>query len=197
MNSIKVILMKKTTKVILLLISFLACFSLFAVLYCNNCAIALQFAGFDFEDVHEIEELDYNTNGTMIKVIQTCSVDDGSLAIVHMVKNSFGIWSVYQYNYANSESPNTVQYHWASCAGGVKRFSVADNPSFEQEMHYVVCGNNATKLISFNPDQIPPNITINIQQAGSMYWIHAISFVETDIETIIDLESLLKENGCI
>ena len=82
---------------------------------------------------------------------------------------------------------------------GVKRFVNTEEVDFVQEWHFAYCGNNAVAKIDLQTGQIPENVTVNIQQAGNTYWIHAISFADSYVINDFNnnLIQILETNGCI
>ena len=68
---------------------------------------------------------------------------------------------------------------------------------FETEWHMAYYGDNAIDLIQFHPGQLPHNVTVNIQQAGKIFWVHVITYDDAKTFNSIDIPSLLLENKCI
>ena len=89
-----------------------------------------------------------------------------------------------------------VKLGWIRVAG-IKLFDVGDDSTIEFEVHAVYCGNNAKKQILTLSDQLPPNVTVSIQQAGASYMIHFISFGEADTLSHINILELLKTSDYI
>jgi len=74
---------------------------------------------------------------------------------------------------------------------GIRRWEAHDNPSFSSEWHKLYYGDNAIKLISITPEQLPPGVAFNIQQTGSDFSIHFILFEKPDVLEQINVYSLL------
>lgn len=75
---------------------------------------------------------------------------------------------------------------------GIRRYEADDDPSFSNEWHKLYYGDNAIKLVSIMPEQLPPGVALNIQQTGSDFSIHFISFEKPDVLEQIDVYYLLE-----
>lgn len=184
--------MKKAC-IAILSISFLALIILLIV-RATSFQIALNNSGFHSTDVYTIEH-SFDSNKNEFKIIQTVTKDD-KLSLINLYRNQFGFWKISDANTTESNDPGFISIGWIQ-SSGAKRFLPAENAQFEKEWHMVYSGNNALKLIEFKSGQIPANVTISIQQAGALYWLHLITFAEPDILNSIDVKALLQENHCI
>jgi hypothetical protein len=164
------------------------------IIRANSFSIALRRAGLNPNHVTTIEH-SFDSDKQEFKVIETSSKDN-KLILAIVTKNRLGFWSI-----SNIRGDGTANPHFASIAwvkgGGFKRFSPTEDSVFQNEWHYAYCGDNATKQIEFLPGQIPENVTVNIQQGGSKFWIHVISFAEPEVLNAFDVKALLEENKCI
>ncbi len=113
-----------------------------------------------------------------------------------ITKNNLGFWTITSKSGKVAANPNLISIGWIR-GGGAKRFIYTENAEFENEWHIAYYGNKATKLIYFLPGQIPENVTVNIQQAGELFWIHIITFANPDVLNSIDIQTLLIKNQCI
>lgn len=187
--------MNKKYKTLALIIILLV-IVVFFIIRANSFVFALKNEGLTTGDIHTVEEHDYDANGREFKVVQTTS-KSGELALALLTKNQFGFWSVTQCDVATADKQrDSVRIGWIQ-DGGAKRFTHTENAIFEQEWHLAYCGANAIKRIEIFPEQMPANVTVNIQQDGELYWIHVISFAEGEVLNDFDLMTILEENGCI
>jgi len=169
---------------------------IFLILRGNSYAMSLRFIGLDPSTVHVVEQNCYDLEGKEFKVIQANSTT-GDIGLAMVSKNEFGFWSVVQYRLSNAGvQPDFTSMAWVQ-PGGVKTFDHGADSTFEQEWHYAYCGSNATELIFFREEQIPRNVTVNIQQAGATYWVHVISYADEAVIRDFDVQAALIENGCI
>jgi hypothetical protein len=79
----------------------------------------------------------------------------------------------------------------------MRRYDVTDQTVMDSEVHRVYGGNNATKQIEIPMDLIPPNVSVNVFQAGAVYVIHFVSYGDADSLNQIDMIDLLKQTDCI
>lgn len=165
---------------------------IFLVLRGNSLSIALQHADLRYREISFIEDLDIDNNNRHFAILQTRTTSD-HLALVHARKDALGFWYI-----DNVETARETQGHtytiWINGAG-IRRYRFEENPTFESEYHFAFCGNDAIKEITFLPDQLPPNSTVNVQQAGESYTIHLIAFSSEAIR--VDFAEILEQNGCI
>lgn len=181
-------------KRIIIIVAVAVCLIVFFVLQANSLSFSMRAAGLETDDVKLVEALDIDLDQEF-KVLQT-EKETGELVLVRMVKNKLGFWEVADLNSANSSERNNnyVSIAWVKDAG-IKRFTHTETPVFEYEWHYVYCGYNAKEKIEFLPEQIPNNVTVNIQQAGEYYLIHVVTFADPDTNSSFPVWDILKENS--
>lgn len=177
----------------IIIICLVALFLVGTILFVNSLTLAMKFAGLDTNDVNILEQ-SIDSNNKEFKIIKTHSKKNG-LVLVHMKKNAFGIWTV---SNTSNMDPNRkfVSIGWMR-DGGIRRFSPEDDPKFETEWHNLYYGTNAIKNIEFLKNQLPDNVTINIQQAGKDYSIHVISFGDPEELNKLDIYNMLIAAKCI
>ena len=158
----------------------------------NSLSLAVEHAGYQADSLSYIVELEKDSLGFAFSVFQTYS-DSGEIALIYAKRDAFGFWHLENINDYRSEH-GYASIVWSEGAT-VRRFAVEQNPVFEWEWHYAYCSDNAINSIVINPEQLPENCTVNVQQAGSFYLIHIIRFA-TDTESF-DIGQILLENGCI
>ncbi|WP_139906133.1 hypothetical protein [Clostridium thermarum] len=164
------------------------------IIRANSFSIALRMAGLNSNYVRIIEH-DFGTNDEEFKVIETSS-KDSKITLSIVTKNRLGFWKVSSFRGDDTVDPHFTSIAWIK-GGGSKRFSSTEDSVFENEWHYAYCGDNAIKEIKFLPGQIPENVTVNIQQGGSKFWIHVISFADPGVLNRFDVKAILEENKCI
>lgn len=166
------------------------------IIYCivahNSLNIALKRAGYQTDGIRRVVELEKDSTGCLFSVFQVYS-DDGKIALIYAKRDSLGFWHLSGID-DYKEEKGYASLVWSKGAG-IRRFSFTDNPVFEWEWHFVYCGNNAIKEIVIEPDQIPENCAVNIQQAGEFYLIHIVTFAENPES--IEIGEILTDNGCI
>ena len=115
-----------------------------------------------------------------------------------MTKNSSGVWNISNLDVEEPKKSKVVSVGWTQ-DGGLRRFVDTEDVNFGQEWHFAYCGDNAIQKVELQKGQIPENVTVNIQQAGNLYWIHVISFADSDVinDFNANLIGVLEENGCI
>lgn len=185
--------MKKKIVLCICIFIFAALISVFFILQHNSETITLNQAGVDTKStIRDVETIDFD-NGHEFKVIQ-CSMEDGKLAIVHLRKNDWGFWEVHSIEKENEL--NYAEYIWVKDTG-YQLYSPTDTPIFGNEYHYVYCGNNALKLIKIAPEQLPDNVTLNVQQLGEFYLIHMFTYEKPQNIAGFNVIKYLQENGFI
>jgi len=182
--------------VIFILVTGIIVFNIFRI---NSFSLAIKKAGFNPYDVIPLES-DFDANGNEIKIIKTSS-NKQEMALVYMVKNKMGFWSVgywspHQHPNGESQETQPVCISWMKPAG-IKWYGTDENITSAFEWHLLYYGNNAIKLIEFPPGQIPENVAVDIQQAHNEYIIHLIHFGAPDVLNNINMRSILLEAKCI
>lgn len=162
---------------------------------CNSLSVAMQFADLEPKSITCIEQLSVDSNGDPFSVFQ-CRTKAGELALVHATKDGLGFWHIQRIK-TTTASERCTSIAWVEGAG-IRRFSPSDDPVFENEWHFVYCGDDAVQELKFLPGQLPDNSTVNIRQSGAFYIIHLILFSSESMDTeTLELRNVLVENGCI
>jgi hypothetical protein len=165
----------------------------YLVISFNSLNIALKSTGYSSGDIMVLER-GFNDNGKEFRIIKTSK--DDNLALVCIEKNNMGFWTVSFSGGTTSPGTHLVSIGWIKSAG-IRRYEANDSPSFSSEWHKLYYGDNAIKRINIAPEQLPPGVALNIQQTGSDYIIHLISYESPDVLNQIDMHSLLIEMNCI
>jgi len=177
--------MKKVYIVSLICISAAVAFIVFSI---NSLSIALKSKGYSHEYVLVLER-GFNDNGNEFRIVKTSKGDDFVLVCVE--KNNMGFWTVAFTGGISSPGTHLVSIGWMKNAG-IRRYEVDDTPSFSNEWHKLYYGDNAIKLISITPKQLPSGVALNIQQTGSDFSLHFISFEKPEVLEHIDVYYLLE-----
>jgi hypothetical protein len=151
-------------------------------------------SNYDTEGIN-IFEHSYDSNNDEFMVVST-RYKNSDITIVHLTKNKWGFWKIKNSQKNKDIETDVLSYKWLIHAGA-KQFNYELNPYFEKELHVLYYGTNALKLVKFKPGEIPENVTINIQQAGNVYYIHLISFADLELLNSIDIPEILLENAII
>ena len=167
--------------------------AIFITIFLNSYSMVLLRNGFN-TDENNIIWMGIDDNGREYRVLRN-GIDGQNIKLVLVTRKFAGLWEVSQI--ADIPSDETiVTLGWMKVAG-IKRFKVGDDSTIEFEVHVVYCGNNAKKQILTLSDQLPPNVTVNIQQAGASYMLHFISYGEADTLSHINIWELLKTSDYI
>lgn len=170
--------------------------AVFLIWRANSLRLALSGAGLCADAITEIVELDADSNGEVFQILKTTS-ETGEIALVRVVKNTLGFWRVETINtIRREEQMDYVSIAWVKGAGA-RRFTHLENAEFENEWHYVYCGEDAVKKIEFAAGELPHNVTVNIQQAGEFYLIHMITFADPEELGGFNIRTLLEKNGFV
>lgn len=177
--------MKRVYIVSLIGITAAAAYIVFSI---NSLSIALKSKGYSHEYILVLER-GFNDNGNEFRIVKTSKGND--LVLVYVEKNNMGFWTAAFTGGISSPGTNLVSIGWMKNAG-IRRYEADDDPSFSNEWHKLYYGDNAIKLVSIMPEQLPPGVALNIQQTGSDFSIHFISFEKPDVLEQIDVYYLLE-----
>lgn len=189
----------KIALLVVVAVLILACI-VFFVLQANSFPMMLRSAGLNTGTVTYIVEqgvaqgeIDKWDKAYTVFLSQT--MPGGIPALVYAEKNFWGFWYIEDIVIAEEEG-DSVSLYWTNPTF-FRRYDPNSEPIFEREVQRAYCGSNAIKLIEIEPEQLPPNTAINIQQAGNIYRIHTVSYVSGETTPTIDFEAILRQNGCI
>lgn len=183
--------MKKSVIIIIAIVVLLL--SGITTAWANNFYITLLLKGYDTSKV-QIVDASYNDDGKEFKVIRTSSKKDDTVLAI-LTKNIFGLWSITE-KQENNEDSSISTIGWVK-EGEMKRYSFKDGGTIENEWNIIYSGNNATSLIALKPEQIPDNVTVNIQQNGKYYLIHVVTYSDSNTLSKFDVPKILLDNQCI
>lgn len=186
--------MKKQTKRYLS-ISILALIVLVLIgVYRNSFKIALGKAGVGEQYIQYIDT-GFDNNGNEYRVVFQY-MPDNTVKIVHLTKNDFGVWHIQDETHGPVSDAAYVMMGWMRTAS-IRRHEVNDPVVFDWEVHKVYGGNNARKQIEIPLELLPPNVTVNVFQAGSQYVIHFVSYGGSEPLQQINILDLLNETRSI
>lgn len=164
------------------------------VVYKNSFKIALGKAGVGEQYIQYIDT-GFDNNGNEYRVVFQY-MSDNTVKIVHLTKDDFGVWHVTDEAHGPVSDAAYVMMGWMRTAS-MRRHEVNDPVVFDWEVHNVYGGNNAIKQIEIPIDLLPPNVTVNVFQAGSQYVIHFVSYGGSEPLQQINILDLLNENRSI
>jgi len=136
-----------------------------------------------------------NLNGKEFIIFQTNESESDNPVIVHLARNSMGLWSI-EILLEPSLENNIISTSWAENVTLNTFDSIISN---HFEWHNVYYGNNAVKKISDDLlEFIPSGVSVRTWQAENEFFIHLISsFGRDDLLNNLDLETILRENGFV
>lgn len=136
-----------------------------------------------------------NLNGKEFIIFQTNERETDYPAIVHLNRNSIGLWYVEKLLESSLEN-NIISTGWVE---NVTLNTFDDIISNHFEWHNVYYGNNAVQKISDDLlEFLPTGVSVRTRQAENEFFIHLISsFGRDDLLNNLDLETILHENGFV
>lgn len=153
-------------------------------LYVNSYRLALLSIGYKYDET-EMVYTGLDGNGQEFRVVADNRDNKyGGMAII--TRNKLGIWMV---------SLNTQEViSWSKYNFG-RVYVGTPEPSLE--IHVIYCGNNAVRKINDLSEIIPNNCTAYVEQHGSSYLIHLMSYSGSEEYNRINLYGYLLGNGYI
>lgn len=186
--------MKRSLKLRIVIIAVIVLLiAALGALWFNSYSIVLWRNGFHNASV-SIIDAGLDANGDEYRVVQGNDIDL-NVRLAYMTKGIMGTWKVWYVEDTPSAETGMVRISWTMPAG-FQRFRVGDDTTFEYESHLVYCGDNANKKIEIPAELLPPNVTVSIQQGGTSYTLHFITFGDEGFNDL-DVYDLLKKSGCI
>ena len=165
------------------------------LIWANSFSIAMHSVGL-LPNESTYSEYLADDDGRLLQVVQSKN-GDGQVGLALLRRDAFGIWHVLDSDISDGAlSMARVVWYMGSV------WQKFDYPFGEEiqnyEWHYIYSADNATDIVRFLPEQIPDGAIVKIRQAGSLYWIHIVSY-DTDSSGMFPykIEEILKNNGCI
>lgn len=186
--------MNKRKNTIILLISLILIIFCIVFAYHNSYDIALRKEGLSRDRINYIDT-GIDDNGNEFRAVFQYDRDD-SVRMLMLTKNRFGIWNVTNEMTSHDSEAHRCSMGWMRVAS-IGRFGVGDQSNIAFEVHAVYGGNDAIKLVDIPAEQLPPNVTVNVFQSGTMYVIHFTSCGAADTLNQVDAFNLLEQIGCI
>jgi len=167
-----------------------ACVAFFIV-RANSLALTLKLDGYSTS--YALYERSFNANDREYRVIGT--EKDGELTLLYLERSALGLWSIWYEGQSIGQS-GWSRIDWTNTAG-FRRFDSNAKPQFDFEYHQLYVGTNATRLIELEPTQLPPGISVRIQQSGKDFSIHLITFGDAGATSLqrLDMLRLLRDNA--
>ena len=184
---------KHTLRFILLLLLVLIIIAVL-VFYHNSFRIALSKAGVNESYIQYIDT-GFDDNGNEYRVAFQY-MSDSMVKVLLLKKNNIGIWHTTDQILGPSSESEYTTMGWMRFAS-IRRYDVEDQARFDSEVHIVYVGKNAIKQIEIPLDLLPPNVSVNVFQAGTVYVIHFTSYGEADTLNQIRILDLLEQTNCI
>jgi len=178
-----------------LLVFLVLVFIAILIIYHSSFKIALSKADVKERNVNYIDT-GIDDNGHEYRVVFHYT-HDNMVKILLLTKDSLGIWHVTD-EAVGPDSADTgyVTMGWMRFAS-IRRYDVNDQARFDSEVHKVYGGNSATKQIEIPLDLLPPNVSANVFQSGTMYVIHFVSYGDADTLDQFYFSDFLDKIDCI
>ena len=141
--------------------------------------------------IHQSSDL----NGDNFIIFQTQQRDTEMPAIVHLTRNSFGLWQVEINITMTSEHDNILTTSWVN---GVLSNVFESEITTVFENHLLFYGNTAVRKISDDLIEfIPQGVGVRVWQVENDFFIHLITFGYEDILSDINIIEILNDNNFI
>ena len=186
--------MKRRTIVYLFALLLSLILSVILIVYHNSYSIALIKAGLSKDSINYIDT-GIDDNGNEYRVVFQY-VPENMVKIVHLTKDNSGIWKVTEEASGPDSEPEYVTMGWMRFAS-ISRYDVNDQARLDSEVHKVYGGNNAAKQIEIPMDLLPPNVSVNVYQSGTMYVIHFVGYGNAEFLDQFHFSHLLDQMDCI
>lgn len=166
-------------------------------LYSNGFGIALKIAGFS-KDFVQYVDWGINENGNEYRVLFQY-MPGYLIKMAHLEKGMFGIWKVLEEASGPQEQSESVTIGWMRIAGLIRYgYGLESQIKAEFEVHHMIGGNNAIRVIELPKELLPPNVIAKVFQKGRSYVVHLVSYGEdAGILNEVHLVELLEQQGCI
>ena len=184
--------MKKARNKIIAVTALIIALLLF-IAYFSSYSLALSSIGFKKNSTSDIFQ-GIDPNGYDYRVVMYKDEED-SAAFALLTKDSIGIWKVSLLNDRKSEL-GMVSFGWTGVRS-LARYDMSEDVVPMGEYHAVYAGNNAIAPLKTIYEILPPNITVDIQQAGSSYVMHFMSYGPFNLISNADVIELLTEHKYI
>ena len=188
--------MKKRYFWCLLILLLSLIFIVILVTFHNSFKIALHKAGVSERAINYIDT-GIGDNGNEYRVVFQYMFDN-TVKILLLTRDDLGVWHATD-EVIGPDSDAEYEYvtmGWMRFAS-IRRYDVNDQIKIDSEVHKVYGGNNATKQIEIPTDLLPPNVSVNVFQSGSVYVIHFVSYGEAETLNQIHILDLLRQADCI
>lgn len=165
-------------------------------IYHNNYSIALRSAGLSQKTISYLDT-GFDDNGNEYRVVFS-HLSENVIKIAHLTRDNLGIWHVTN---TVSSSDGEAQYPYVVMGwmhfSGMRWYGVDGEIDMPLEIHNVYAGTNAKKYIEIPLELLPPNVSVDVSQTGSIYVIHFVSYGDGEALNQIDILELLDKTDCI
>ena len=174
-----------------------AIFLALLLLYCRSADVSLLLRGYRPSETYTVY-VGQDLTGCDCRVI-CCRKAEKNPEYMYMTNRLGGLWTVQQVSRPLEPDTGFGLFSWIARTGPD---TVPDNETaawMEMENHLLWYGNNARRHIPAFYDRLPPNTAVNIQQDGSAYVIHFVSYsslARKTEEQTIDISQLMNDLGC-
>ena len=169
------------------------CILLFGIVSLLSDEIACWYAG-ETEKVATYYGRDLNGKEYAVVVGGT---QDEVGKILYLSKGFAGFWTVEMTSQKADEATGMVELYWNEIYG--TKFHISSAPMKAQyDCHLMVSGNNAIAEITIPKDYLPEGVTVGVQQWGSRYVLHLMSYNgDWGALANIDVYDMLKTAHCV
>lgn len=179
----------KIIRYIIIFVSMVIC-----ILWYYNYSIVLLHNGFKLKET-SIISAGIDNGGKEYRVIKSKDAY-GNVKFAYCSKEFASLWKIIQIADKPSDDTGMIAIGWSGKIN-VSRFNMEDNAIFEHEIHHVYYGRNALKLVDVPVEKLSSDITVSIEQNGTEYILHLISYGDADALNKVNIYELLKEEGYI
>ncbi|NLG49277.1 MAG: hypothetical protein GX552_04105, partial [Chloroflexi bacterium] len=116
----------------------------------------------------------------------------GNPALVYMEKSGLGLWKIAYDGGEWTPDRQLASIVWIQ-DGGMKRYAVGQDPTFSFEWHTLYYGTNAAGPIAIDAQRLPPGVACNVQQAGTDFSVHLVSYESPETLGAADMYALIKD----
>lgn len=164
------------------------------IVYSNSYNIALKKAGFSKRGITYIDT-GIDDNGAEYRAVFQY-MPDNLVKIALLTKTNWGTWRITDETQGPTTETGYLSMGWMRFTG-FRRYEVSDNVVFELEVHNVYAGNDAIAQIEIPVELLPPNVSVSVFQAGSVYVLHFVTYGDPKVLNEVHFIDLLKQAGCI
>ena len=164
--------------------------------YQNSFQIALDLKGMNGSYIQYID-VGIDDNGSEYRTVFQVMPEE-TVKLCRLTRNRLGIWRVA--DLVSGPEAGTEQAYiemgWTRFSS-FRQYSAQEEAQIDAEVHRAYAGRNAVRQIEIPLELLPPNVAVNVFQAGPCYVLHFVSYGEEDALDRIDITALLEETDSI